>query len=156
MTRYGHHTHVYDHRRVIIRGKDGVSTDVAALEKMVRDDYAEIWRDHIEDLEDLASDIQNNAQLLVPLDMGALRDSIMVRVSRSNRWPGIIAHASAYNKGEDYALPQEENEKYSHEGIRSAHYLGGSFALFLSYYFEDMGSTLELPEELEHAKEYIE
>ena len=133
MAKFRHHTRSYKGRKVIIRGKGGIDTDVAALEKMVKEDYADIWSEHLEDLEDLASDIQNNAEMLVPLDTGALMHSIEVRVSRSHRYPGIIAHASATNAGYDYALIQEETEpfdsgKYAHGDGRLAHYLGGSFA----------------------------
>lgn len=168
-------TRQYNHRRCTIRSRH-LDTDVAQLEEMIKADYQDIWKGHIEDLQDLAEDIESNAKLLVPLDTGALRDSIMVRVSRSNRWPGIIAHASATMYGYDYALIQEENEEYSHdkettlvsesgrkykvigndEG-RTAHYLGGSFALFLKDYWEGLtGEELVLPENLEHALNYID
>ena len=162
MPKFKHYTRHYKGRKVLIRGKGGIETDVSNLEKMVREDYEDIWSEHIEDLEDLASDIQNNAEMLVPLDTGALRDSIEVRVSRSRRYPGLIAHASATNAGYDYALIQEETEpfnggQYEHEDDRLAHYLGGSFASFLAQYYEDItGEELEMSSELEHAKDYIE
>lgn len=167
MARFRHHAKYYRSRKVLIRGKGGVETDVATLEKMVRDDFKSIWLEHLEDLEDLASDIQNNAEMLVPLDTGALQSSIEVSVSKSRRFPGIIAHASATNAGYDYALIQEETEPYEgpagemlyeHDDGRLAHYLGGSFAMFLSQYYEDVtnGEVLDMPPELEYAKEYIE
>lgn len=162
MAKFRHYTRHYKGRRVLIRGKGGVETDVSNLEKMVREDYKDIWKEHIEDLEDLASDIQNNAEMLVPLDTGALMNSIEVRVSRSRRYPGIIAHVSATNAGYDYALIQEETEpfdggKYAHDDERLAHYLGGSFASFLAQYYEDItGEELVMSSELEHAKDYIE
>lgn len=157
---YRHHTKPYRGRKVVIRGKGGIETDVSTLEKMVREDYNRIWKEHIEDLENLAEEIKDSAVELVPLDTGALQDSIDVRVSKSRRYPGLIAHASATNAGYDYALIQEETEpfdgKYEHEEPRSAHYLGGSFALMLSYYYEDLtGEELVLSPELEHAKDYI-
>lgn len=166
MPKFRHNPRFYRGRKVLIRGKGGILTDVSQLEQMVRDDYDRIWKEHIEDLEDLAEDIQNNAEILVPLDKGALQESIEVRVSRSRRYPGLIAHASATNAGYDYALIQEETEPYEgaagellyqHDDGRSAHYLGGSFALFLSDYYRDIThKELVLPAELEHAKEYIE
>lgn len=162
MAKFRHYTRHYKGRRVLIRGKGGVETDVSNLEKMVREDYKNIWKEHIEDLEDLASDIQNNAEMLVPLDTGALMNSIEVRVSRSRRYPGLIAHARATNAGYDYALIQEETEpfdggKYAHDDERLAHYLGGSFASFLAQYYEDItGEELVMSRELEHAKDYIE
>lgn len=162
MAKFRHHARFYKGRKVIIRGKGGIDTDVATLEKMVKEDYEAIWSEHLEDLEDLASDIQNNAEMLVPLDTGALMNSIEVRVSRSRRYPGIIAHASATNAGYDYALIQEETEpfdggKYEHDDDRLAHYLGGSFASFLAQYYEDVtGEPLIMSAELEHAKDYVE
>lgn len=162
MAKFRHCTRHYKGRRVLIRGKGGVETDVSNLEKMVREDYKNIWSEHIADLEDLASDIQNNAEMLVPLDTGALMNSIEVRVSRSRRYPGLIAHARATNAGYDYALIQEETEpfdggKYVHDDERLAHYLGGTFAMFLAQYYEDItGEELVMSSELEHAKDYIE
>lgn len=161
MAKFRHYTRHYKGRRVLIRGKGGIETDVSNLEKMIKEDYANIWSEHIEDLEDLADDIQNNAEMLVPLDTGALMNSIEVRVSRSRRYPGLIAHASATNAGYDYALIQEETEpfdgKYVHDDDRLAHYLGGSFASFLAQYYEDItGEELVMSSELEHAKDYIE
>ena len=147
----------YRQRRVIIRSRS-LGTDVAKIEELLAADYQDIWKNHLEDLEDLAEDIENNAKMLVPLDTGALRDSIAVRVSKSPKYPGIIAHASAIMDGFDYALIQEENEDYRHLGDddRMAHYLGGSFALFLSDYYKSItGEELVLPAELEHAKDYI-
>lgn len=162
MAKFRHYSRHYRGRRVLIRGKGGIETDVASLEKMVREDYENIWSQHQEDLEDLADDIQNNAELLVPLDTGALMQSVEVRVSRSRRYPGLIAHASATNAGYDYALIQEETEpfdddKYEHDDGRLAHYLGGSFASFLAQYYEDVtGEELVMSDELQHAKDYIE
>ena len=162
MAKFRHYSRHYRGRKVIIRGKGGLETDVSELEKMVREDYENIWREHQEDLEDLADDIQNNAELLVPLDTGALMNSIEVRVSRSRRYPGLIAHASTTNAGYDYALIQEETEpfdggKYEHDDGRLAHYLGGSFASFLAQYYEDVtGEELVMSDELQHAKDYIE
>lgn len=165
MAKRRHKSRSYAGRRVLIRGKGGVDTDVATLEKMIKDDYNEIWKDHIEDLEDLADDIENNAKLLVPLDTGALQASIEVKVSKSRRYPGIIAHASATNGSYDYALIQEETEpfegsggfiNYEHSDGKLAHYLGGSFAMYLSDYYEDItGEELQMSPELEHAKDYI-
>ena len=152
-----HFSSQYRQRRVIIRSRS-LGTDVAKIEELLAADYQDIWKNHLEDLEDLAEDIENNAKILVPLDTGALRDSIRVRVSKSPKYPGIIAHASAIMDGFDYALIQEENEDYRHlaDDERTAHYLGGSFALFLSDYYKSVtGEELVLPEELEHAKDYI-
>ena len=156
-------------RRVIIRGgstTNTLRTDVRQLEDMVRAQYKDIWRQHIEELEEIAEYIEEDAHTLVPIDTGKLNASINVYVTKSRRYPGIIASAYANSggkpgpngyKGYDYALIQEENEDYSHEDDRSAHYLGGPFAKHISELFESItDEELELSEELEHAKEYVE
>lgn len=141
-------------RRVIIRSRS-LNTDVARLEEMIKADYKEIYKEHIEDLEAMCEDIYQEAISLVPIEYGTLRDSIVVRVSKSYRYPGIIAHASAKDHGYDYALIQEENEEFSHEDDRQAHYLGGPFARALQALYEDLtGEEIELPPELQHAAEY--
>lgn len=157
-------------RRVIIRSRQ-LNTDVAQLEELVKSQYKAILKEHREDLEACADWIEETAYELVPLDTGKLQNSISVRVSRSNRYPGLIAHASAKEAGFDYALIQEENEDYEHtetkvltkrgrpvkvDSGRIAHYLGGPFAASIKDLFEDLGIELELPEELEHALEYYE
>ena len=158
-------------RRVIIRSRQ-LGTDVAKLEEMIKADWKELWKHHIEELESICDEVLLESQELVPIDSRALRNSIIVRRSHSNRWPGIIAHASAKaSNGFDYALIQEENEDYEHgeklvdetngleyeEEARMAHYLGGPFARELSYWYEELtGEPLELPDELQHAIDYIE
>ncbi len=147
-------------RRAIIRSRN-LGTDVAQCEELIKRDFKEIWKEHIETLEDIAVEVADEAYELVPVDKGFLRDSINVRVSKSRRYPGIIAHASAKNKGKnkgfDYALAQEENEEYSHDIDKMAHYLGGPFAREISYWYEDItGEILELPDDLQHAVDYIE
>ena len=158
-------------RRVIIRSRQ-LGTDVAKLEEMIKADWKELWKNHQEELESICDEVLLESQELVPIDSGALRNSIVVRRSHSNRYPGIIAHASAKaSKGFDYALIQEENEDYTHgekmvdettgleyeEEDRMAHYLGGPFAREISYWYEELtGEPLELPDELQHAIDYIE
>lgn len=162
MSKYRHYARSYKGRRVLIRGKGGIDTDVATLEKMVREDFDEIYKSNLEALEDCASQIQADATYLVPYDTGALESSIDVHVSGSRRYPGIIAHASATNAGYDYALIQEETEpfdgKYTHDYERFAHYLGGPFALNISELFYELsgGKELVLTPELQHAKDYVE
>ena len=143
-------------RRAIIRNRT-LNTDVAQLEEMVKAQFNDLWKEHMEDLEGLAEDIDYDAKLLVPVDTGKLKSSINVRVSRSRRYPGIIAHASAKNRGFDYALMQDINEEYEHDKGESAHYLGGTFASNLVWYFKSkFGLDLELPEELQEAMDWIE
>lgn len=162
MAKFRHYSRFYKGRRVVIRGKGGLDTDVATLEKMVKADYEEIYKSNLSALEDYADQIQADATYLVPHDTGALEESIDVHVSGSRRYPGIIAHASATNAGYDYALIQEETEpfdgKYTHEYERFAHYLGGPFALNISDLFESLtgGKELVLTPELQHAKDYVE
>lgn len=154
-------------RRVLIRSRKGNGTAVAQLEEMMRAQFNAIYKHHREQLEDTADQIQSDACYLVPKETGALEDSIHVYVTNSHRYPGIIASASAHGRykpgvggysGFDYAIAQEEDESYSHEeDEESAHYLGGSFAVSISELYEDItGEQLELSEQLEHAKEYVE
>ena len=134
-------------RRVVIRSRD-LSTAVAQLEQMVAADYKQIWKEHLDDLEALADWIVEDARALVPVDTGKLKSSIQARVSKSNRYPGIMVSASAkakYNRGFDYALIQEENEKFSHE-IGQAHYLSEPFYKLLDdFYYERTGRHLTKP-----------
>lgn len=152
-------------RRVVIRSRD-IGTGVAQLEEMIKRDFKEIYKDHMEDLEATAEAIVERASYIVPNSTGRLASSISARVSNSKRYPGLMVSASAKSHGFDYALIQEENEKFSHgerldlgdeANQRMAHYLGGSFAIEISYLFEELTNReLELPEELEHAKDYVE
>lgn len=132
-------------RRVIVRSRQ-LNTAVAQLEEMVKADYREIWKAHLEDLEAIADWIVDDAKALVPVDTGKLRNSIQARVSKSPRYPGLIVSASAKKKGFDYALIQEENESFSHE-VGQAHYLLEPFYNLLDeFYFEITGKHLEVPE----------
>lgn len=65
----------------------------------------------------IAEQIASEARAIVPVKSGVLRESINVRVSRSPRYPGIVATASAVNPktGYDYATIQHENPDYHHE-----------------------------------------
>jgi hypothetical protein len=162
-------------RRVILRSRQ-INTDVAQLEELVKAQYKAILKKHLEDLQDCTDWIEEMARQLVPYDFsskdsnGHLQDSISVRVSKSNRYPGIIATASKKDHGWDYALIQEENEEFQHSNVytnekgllveedtgRMAHYLGGPFAASIQTLFEDLGVPLELPANLQHALDYVE
>lgn len=134
-------------RKVVIR-RENLNTAISQLEAQVRADYKEIWKKHLEELEMAAEWIQNDAQAITPFLTGKLQDSISVRVSRSNRYPGIIASASAKSPGGfDYALIQEENEEFSHEDPGQAHYLSQPFYQILDdFFYEWTGRHLEVPE----------
>ena len=133
-------------RRVIIRSRN-LNTAVAQLEEMVKADYKEIWKEHVEDLQAIAEWIVDDSLELVPLDKGKLQASIQARVSKSPRYPGLIVSASAKKKGFDYALIQEENEEFSHEDLRQAHYLSEPFYRLLDeFYYELTGKHLQEPE----------
>lgn len=132
-------------KRVIIRSRQ-LNTAVAQLEEMVRADYKEIWKDHIEDLEAVAEWIVEDAKALSPVLTGKLQESIQARVSKSPRYPGLIVQASAKKKGFDYALIQEENELFEHD-VGQAHYLSEPFYKLLDdFYYERTGKHLEVPE----------
>lgn len=72
---------------------------------------------------------------------GQLRDSIQVDISRSSRYPGIIATAEAHNihTGYDYALIQEVNEEYNHPNGGQAHYLEEPFRDAVKEFYRRMG-----------------
>lgn len=134
-------------RKVVIRRTE-LLTAIAQLESQVRRDYKEIFKKHLEDLELAVQWIEDDAKYIAPVDKHKLQDSISVRISRSTRYPGIIASASAKsNKGFDYALIQEENENFSHEEPGQAHYLSQPFYQIIDdFYFEWTGRHLDIPE----------
>lgn len=94
----------------------------------------------LEALEDTADYIYQEAFARVPVKTGELQDSIQVDISRSPRYPGIIATATARNQktGYDYALIQEVNEDYVHE-VGEAHYLENPFREAVDDFFAEMG-----------------
>lgn len=164
MSRWGRSAVHYRGRKVDIRSGD---TDVSKIEKMLKEDYKDIMHEHYKELLDVSEQIQSDAGYLAPFETGALEESIMVRPYLPQAGPGMIAHASAHDRGFDYAVVQEENEEYDHdysvEGkerekeFASAHYLGGSFALGISEWYTEVtdGDELVLSPELEHAMNYV-
>lgn len=134
-------------RKVVIR-RQNLNTAIAQLEAQVRAEYKSIYKEHLDDLEAAAEWIQEDAKAITPVDKGKLQESVFVRVSKSPRYPGIIASASAKSKrGFDYALIQEENENFSHEDPGQAHYLSQPFYQVLDdFYFEWTGRHLQIPE----------
>lgn len=164
-------------RRVLIRSRS-LNTDVAKLEEIIHADYKQIYKAHIDALEEACEQIVADAVYLVPRLRGKLEDSISAAVSKSNRFTGLMVSATAKNHGYDYALIQEETEPYkgrfgdmcyTHDYIEDdtadvrdkdmgyAHYLGGPFTIAIKDLFKDLtGEELVLPLELEHAAEYVE
>ena len=155
-------------RRARIRiGDDVVQSTIATMERFVRDQLSRILKGHIEELMDTADQIETDALYLVPEDTGKLASSISVRVSKSYRYPGIIAEATAHSRyktgvggyaGHDYAPIMEYGEEYDHEKEdASAHYLGGPFVLRICELFEEIaGRPLRgMPEHLQHAADYV-
>lgn len=133
-------------RKVVIR-RQNLNTAIAQLEAQIKADYKSIWKDHIEDLEAAAEWIQEDAKAITPVRTGKLQESVSVRVSKSPKYPGIIASASAKSKrGFDYALIQEEREDFSHEEPGQAHYLSQPFYQILDdFYYEWTGKHLQVP-----------
>lgn len=113
--------------------------------KEIKEDLREVLRDHHtqarEELNVARNEIEAGATSLVPIKSGLLQSSIQVTVSKSSRYPGIIATASAKNfkTGYDYALIQEVNEEYKHDDGRQAHYLEQPFREAVDKFFERMG-----------------
>lgn len=152
-------------RRVIIRSRH-LNTAVAQVEEMIKAQYNEVYKAHRDRLEEAAEQIEADAHYLVPKDTGKLDESIFVYVTKSKRYPGIIASAHALSqfkpgpggyKAYDYALIQEENEEYSHDSPEeSAHYLGGPFVVAIaSLYRELTGKKITVSKKLAHAYNYV-
>lgn len=123
--------------RLVINKSEGLRQIKNDLRNMLKEQHTLA----LADMEDLADEIYANASSLVPYDTWELQSSIQVDVSRSPRYPGIIATASAKNPktGYDYALIQEENEDYEHEPGRQAHYLAEPFEKAVQEYFRRRG-----------------
>lgn len=158
--------------RVKVRGGPGrqggvkVNTAVRQIEDMLFKQYKTIWKNHLLELEEVAEQIEADAHYLVPKDTGRLDDSIRVYVTKSRRYPGIIASAhgtSNYKPGRggyksyDYALAQEVREDYEHDSPEeSAHYLAGPFVLNVSHLYRMLtGKKLVVSRELAHAALYV-
>lgn len=94
----------------------------------------------LKQLEVAADELYTESRDIVPVETGRLRDSIIVDVSRSPRYPGIIATAEAHNPrtGYDYALIQEVNESYRHNPGQQAHYLEQPFRRVVEKFFKEM------------------
>lgn len=113
--------------------------------RAIKDDLRSMLREHrtmaIVEMEKAADYIWVEAYARVPVDSGTLQDSIQVDVSRSPRYPGIIATAEAHNQktGYDYALIQEVNEEYDHPHGGQAHYLEQPYREAVDAFFERMG-----------------
>lgn len=123
----------------------------------IKEDLRVMLKEHrtraLSELEDVADYIYGEAYARVPVSIetyaskqagiepGQLQDSIQVDVSRSPRYPGIIATAEAHNvkTGYDYALIQEVNEEYIHPNGGQAHYLEEPFREAVDDFYRRMG-----------------
>ena len=98
--------------RLIIRKAPGLKDISEELRSFLKENR----NLQLKEMEWIANNIYLDAIDLVPLDTGRLQDSINVDISKSPRYPGIIAYASARNPKDnfDYAFEQETNfrEKY--------------------------------------------
>lgn len=92
-------------------------------------------------LQRIADEMYIKTQALVPVKTGELKNSIIVKVSKSPRYPGIIAVATARNirTNYDYALMQEEREDYQHPNGGQAHFLAEPFEEAVDEFFKVMG-----------------
>lgn len=113
--------------------------------KEIKNDLRQQLREHHKltnaSLERAADYLYAEAIQKVPVATGELQDSIQVDVSRSPRYPGIIATAEAHNvrTGYDYALIQEVNEEYKHDPGQQAHYLEQPFREAVEQFDKEMG-----------------
>lgn len=111
----------------------------------IKNDLRQMLKEHrtlaLRELEETADYIWQEAYARVPVRTGELQDSIQVDISRSPRYPGIIATAEAHNTktGYDYARIQEENEEYEHPNGGQAHYLEEPFREGVEDFYRRMG-----------------
>lgn len=132
-------------RRRPITRRDRLKINRAIGLREIKEDLRYMLREHrtlaITELEAVADKMFVDAFSKVPVDSGDLQDSIQVSVSRSPRYPGIIATAEAHNfyTGYDYALIQEINEEYNHPNGGQAHYLEEPFREAVSEFYRRMG-----------------
>ena len=137
--------------------RDRLKINRATGLREIKEDLRQMLKQHHtlarKELEDTADKIYVEAFAKVPVsaetyatrkagyEPGQLRDSIQVDISRSSRYPGIIATAEAHNirTGYDYALIQEVNEDYNHPNGGQAHYLEEPFRDAVKEFFRRMG-----------------
>ena len=79
----------------------------------------------LNEMEIVADEVYAGATARVPYKTWELHDGIDVDVSRSPRYPGVIAVATARNPktNYDYAWIQEVSSWYRHKHGRKSHYL---------------------------------
>lgn len=124
--------------------RDRLKINKATGLKEIKEDLRATLREQrtlaLKQLEVAADELYTESRDIVPVDTGRLRDSIIVDVSRSPRYPGIIATAEAHNPrtGYDYALIQEVNEAYRHDPGQQAHYLEQPFRKVVEKFFKEM------------------
>lgn len=111
----------------------------------IKEDLRQMLKEHRTlahgELIDIAAQMYTEACAKVPVDTHRLQDSILITVSRSSRYPGIIATAEAHNPktGYDYAFIQEVNEDYNHPNGGQAHYLEEPFRDAVDEFYKRMG-----------------
>lgn len=81
----------------------------------------------IEELERSAQKIKAEAIAQTPYETGKLEASVYARVSKDKSKPGLVAGASAKDKGYDYAAIQHEETSYEHPIKGKAHYISDPF-----------------------------
>ncbi len=123
--------------RLIINQAIGLQEVKEDLRRMLKENHTLQIR-----LLERASDyIYSEAVDLVPVRTGRLQDSIEVTVSKSPRYPGIIATATALNPETmfDYAYEQETNESYKHRNGGQAHFLEQPFRKYVKKIYRKLG-----------------
>ena len=81
----------------------------------------------VQELEKAAQTIKAEAIAQTPYETGKLEKSVYVRVSRNKSQPGLVAGASARDRGYDYAGIQHETTHYKHPIKGKAHYISDPF-----------------------------
>lgn len=81
----------------------------------------------LQELEKTAQAVKEKAIAQAPYRTGKLEKSIYVRVSRDKRRPGLVAGASAKDRGYDYAGIQHEATHFNHPIKGKDHYISDPF-----------------------------
>lgn len=111
----------------------------------IRQDLRNMLKEHrtlaLHELQNTAEDMYVESIAKVPVETGRLMDSIEITVSKSPRYPGIVATATARNPRTDYdyAFLQEVNTDYRHPNGGQAHFLEEPFRKEVQKFFERMG-----------------
>lgn len=109
--------------RMGISGLDSVKQCRSDLQKFAR--QVDIVQE--QELDELSSEMLAEMQRRTPYESGKLESGVYCRRSNSAKTKGIVAGATAMNKGYNYAVVQHENEEFEHPIKGEAHFVSEPF-----------------------------